>query len=112
MDLEQIRRAARWNILVQQGSSWQRTLRFDVDISRVLYRGQIRQSHADAAVLAAFTFLKLDAHTVTMALTPSDTAALPTEERCVYDVEIHDVTNSIVVRILEGFVTVTPEVTR
>jgi hypothetical protein len=115
MSLESIEQAARWDFRIQQGSSWVRTMVFSVDISGMSFRGQIRRSHEDATVLATLAFTKLDAHTVSVHLTPAVTTALPATEDgeyWVHDIEAHTALDEFVMRVLEGRVTVTPEVTR
>lgn len=111
MSLSNIERAARWDILIQQGSSFVRTLQFDADISTMSFRGQIRATHVSATALASFVFTPVDTTTVTLALTPADTAALPDGD-LVYDIEAHNADDSFVVRLLEGRARVTPEVSR
>lgn len=110
--LEAIRRAARWDIYVQQGSSWERTLGFgDLDISALAWRGQIRRTHDSEGVLAAFRFELLDINTLAVRLTPADTRVVP-DGTWVFDIEAHTVGDAFVKRMFEGQAVVTPEVTR
>jgi hypothetical protein len=106
-----IRRAGRWDPLIQQGSSFARTLRFGFEITGYQFRGQIRRSHDDAEVLASYAFAPVDESRVTVLLTAAQTAALPAE-RLVHDIEIFTAADAFVARVIEGRVRVTPEVTR
>lgn len=108
-----IDRAARWDIHIQQGSTFLRTLDFgeDVDLSSFSFRGQIRRAHADPAVLGELAVTALSERLVEVRLTPEQSAALPAG-RLVYDIEMHTADDAWVARILEGSANVTPEVTR
>ena len=48
---------------------------------------------------------------VALSLTPAETAALDAPERYVYDVEITQTSSSAVTRVIEGIITVRPNVT-
>lgn len=111
MALENIRQAARWDLLLQQGSSFRRTLSFDTDVSAVQFRGQIRRSHQDSTVLAEFLFEVINSTQLSISLTAAQTAALPAE-RLVHDIEAFAAGEVFVSRIIEGKIKVTPEVTR
>lgn len=111
MSLQNVKQAARWDILIQQGSTFLRVLEFDVDISDAHFRGQIRRSHADPAVLGEFTFEPISEFSVALRMTAEETEALPAE-RLVHDIEVFTQDDIYVARILEGAVRVTPEVTR
>jgi hypothetical protein len=111
MELRSIQQAARWDTLIQQGSTFSRTLLFEVDISNVTFRGQLRRSHGDDVELASFTCVPLNAETLLVFLTPAETSALPAE-RLVFDIEAFTPGDAAVARILEGVLRVTPEVTR
>jgi hypothetical protein len=109
---EHIRQAGRWDPLIQQGSTFIRTLSFgDVDVSGLFFRGQIRRTHEDTEILAQYSFTHLDSTTVRMRLEASATAALPAD-RLVHDIEVFTAEDEFVIRLLEGRVKVTPEVTR
>ena len=69
----------------------------------------MRKSY-DATTATSFTTAKVDATgVVTLSLTATETAAVKAG-RYVYDVEIASSTETL--RVLEGLVTVTPNVTR
>ena len=105
---------ATWDITIDQGSSWLRTLTFDQPLTGLSARGQIRRAHSAADVLASFTASVVDENTLALSLSAATTATLPltTSTRWVYDIELHNGDDSYVERIVEGSVTVTPEVTR
>ncbi len=105
------RQAGRWDLVIQQGSTFARTLEFNTDVSGLSFRGQLRRDHASYVVLASFTFEPIDAHTVAVSLSAAETAALPAQ-RLVHDIEVFTTGDEHVVRLLEGRVRVTPEVTR
>jgi hypothetical protein len=111
LELKTVAQAARWDVTVQQGSTWGRALNFgDASIANVEFRGQIRRDHDDSAALASFTFSK-SGNVLSVSLTAAQTTALPAE-RLVYDIEAYTALDAFVARLFEGRVTVTPEVTR
>jgi hypothetical protein len=116
-DLSTITQAARWDLLIQQGSSFERVLNFGAtSTADVSFRGHIRRSHDDPCVLAEFVFTDLgpdeNGHErLKVSLTPAQTELLPAE-RLVFDIEAFTADESVVTRLFEGRVTVTPEATR
>lgn len=111
LELKTIEQAARWDITIQQGSTWGRALDFgDTSIANVEFRGQIRRDHDDSEVLASFAFSKTG-NVLSVSLTADDTEALPAE-RLVFDIEAYTTQDAFVARLFEGRANVTPEVTR
>ncbi|WP_019558480.1 hypothetical protein [Thioalkalivibrio sp. ALE12] len=107
-----IRRAARWNIEIQQGSTWARTLNFgETPIDSLEFRGQIRRTHDDPEVLAEFSFENLGDNRLAVSLDPASTEAIPAG-RHVFDIEAYTTEDEFVARLLEGRADVSPEVTR
>ena len=109
-----IERAERWDVLIQQGSTFKRSLEFEgLDLSLFSLRGQIRRAHAAPTALAEYEFELEGTNVLHISLPDSVTEALP-EGRLVHDVEIYvdEPGHQFVARVLEGNVTVTPEVTR
>lgn len=107
-----VERAVRWDIVIQQGSTFERTLEFiDVDLSAFQFRGQIRRSHDDAEILGTFDFLKTGPSELQISMPAIATEALPAEP-LVHDVEAFIDETGFVARVLEGKADVTPEVTR
>jgi len=110
--MQVIKTAGRWDITIQQGSTFSRVLRFgNLDLQDFEFRGQLRREHEDPDVLASFSFEKLGDNRVSLSLTAAETEGLPAE-RLVHDIEIYTAGDQYVARILEGTVNVTPEVTR
>lgn len=107
-----VERAAQLPLLIQQGSSFLRTLVIeDHPATDYQFRGQIRAFHESSDVLAEFNFQVANDNQVAWTLAPEVTAALPAQ-RLVYDVEMYNDSVGFVARIIEGDVDVTPEVTR
>lgn len=85
-------------------------------------RGQIRKYHRSVDAVISFTVTILTPKTagqLTIALTPAQTATIPsgeipTDDRSTYcyDIEIYKTADSEVLRILEGNAYISPEVTR
>jgi hypothetical protein len=95
--------------VVQQGSTWTRALEFSEDISMYNFRGQIRKSFKNREILANFVFSIIANNEVEFSLSANTTQHLPAK-KLKFDIEMY--TNDFVARIVEGILTVTPEVTR
>lgn len=108
--------AIKANLLVDQGSTFVTTLNLtdpdDVPLDLTLYTGssQIRK-HFTSSNSTSFT-VALGGNTgvITLSLSANATANL-TAGRYMYDVEIADASSSVT-RVVEGIVTVTPNITR
>lgn len=103
------------NLVVDQGTSFEITVNVTLDdgsekdLTDYTVSSQIRKSYY-TNTYTNFTTAKVDLlGEITLSLTPTQTSALKAG-RYVYDVEI--ASSSETVRVLEGIVTVTPEVTR
>jgi hypothetical protein len=85
-----------------------------LDLTDYTARCQIRKTHSDPIVVAE-PLITLDpdrkSGKVTVSLSELDTRKIQIKQG-VYDLELIDPTGNIVLRILEGKVFVTPEVTR
>lgn len=107
--------AIKANIIIDQGTDFTTTINVtDEDglaINLADYTGaaQLRKWYTSSNS-TSFT-VTLSNSTVTLGLTSSQTAGL-TAGRYVYDVELTDTTSNTISRIVEGIVTVTPNVTR
>ncbi len=107
--------ATRIDLLIDQGSTF--TLAFDVlddnsdplDLSAYTVAGQMRKNYS-TNVSTTFTTSIANTNEVTLSLTATETTAI-TADRYVYDVELDDGASTIT-RIIQGRVTVTPEVTK
>ena len=109
--------AGTYNFTLEQGANFNRALTLKENDSVMNLTGysaasQMRSTHDSSTVVATFTCVVSNASAgqITMAQTASQTGAIE-EGIYVYDTEI---TNSAgnVTRILQGRVTVTPQVTR
>lgn len=103
------------NLVVDQGTSFEITINVTLDdgsekdLTDYTVSSQIRKSYY-TNTYTDFTTAKVDlTGEITLSLTPTQTSALKAG-RYVYDVEISS--DEETVRIIEGIVTVTPEVTR
>src|SRR5210317_834064 len=103
------------NIVIDQGTNFSFTFSLDnadgtnKDLTDYSVNAQIRKSFYTSTKVD-FTTDKVDAIVeITLSLTAAETSNLKAG-RYVYDIEI--VSSSETIRVLEGIVTVTPEVTR
>lgn len=109
--------AQKFNLIIDQGSTFKASITvFDLnntnfDITPYSIRGQIREYYDSANSVVNFTTAKANAQLgiFTIELTANQTSVIESGDY-VYDVEIDDTVN--VFRIVEGYVKVTPEVTR
>ena len=107
--------ATKANLIIDQGSTFTTTITLTDDDGNALTllgytgAGQIRKHYTSSTAVSFTVNISPSTGEVTLSLTATQTAAL-TAGRYVYDVEL--TTGSIVSRVLEGIVTVTPEVTR
>ena len=103
------------NIVIDQGTTFTTTITLTTDdgsakdLTDYTVSSQIRKSYY-TSTYTAFTTTKVDlAGEITLSLTATQTSALKAG-RYVYDLEI--TSSEETVRVIEGIVTVTPEVTR
>lgn len=108
--------ATKVNIVIDQGTDFSTSISLtdssgaQLDVSGLTAASQIRKSYTSSNATAFTTELSNTAGTLTLSLNNATTSTL-SSGRYVYDVELTD-QSSVVTRILEGIVTVTPEVTR
>jgi hypothetical protein len=109
------------DLLIPQGATWSVVLRWKDDNANVNLTGftarmQLRTSAEAVTTLEDLTTenggitLGGSAGTITLALTASETAALPAT-RAVYDLELIS-SGGIVTRLVEGVATITRNITR
>lgn len=117
------------NFTIEQGTTFQRkitltdSLSVPIDLTGRTFRGKIKLVAGDGATVADFTFTLLNQLTnpgeVYMSLTDAQTSAIPVDEQTsaekvlkdyAYDVEM--VVGGEVERVLEGVVSISPEVTK
>jgi|TARA_R110002074_G_scaffold1229_3_gene7367 hypothetical protein len=110
--------AGTYNLVVDQGSSFALDLIIKqsgaaLNLTNYTGRGQLRTSHSAGSTAASFTVTKTNASggALKIELSPATTAGLAAGQY-VYDLEIYTANNAIVKRILQGDLTLTPEVTR
>ena len=108
--------ATRVNILIDQGTDFTTSVNLtdssgaQLNLTGMSAASQIRKTHSSSNSTSFTTALANNTGTLTLSLNNSVTSSL-SAGRYVYDVELTDA-SSIKSRILEGIVTVTPEVTR
>tara|TARA_B100001059_G_C17249978_1_gene293804 strand:- start:103 stop:441 length:339 start_codon:yes stop_codon:yes gene_type:complete len=110
--------AGTYNLVIDQGSSFALDLAIKqsgsaLNLTNYTGRAQLRTSHTASSVAATFTVTKTSASngTLKMELSPTASANLAAGQY-VYDLEIFTASDAIVKRLLQGDVTITPEVTR
>ncbi len=107
--------AQKVNLLMDQGSDFETTFELyddfgePLDLTNYTARGQLRK-HYSSNTAYSFT-CELAEGVLKITLSSGQTTVI-SPQRYVYDVEIVDVTANSVIRVVEGFVTVTPEVTK
>jgi len=108
--------ATKVNIVIDQGTDFSTSISLtnsdgsQLDLTGIVAASQIRKSYTSSNAVSFVTALANNTGTLTLSLNNSVTSTL-SSGRYVYDVELTDSSN-VVTRILEGIVTVTPEVTR
>lgn len=107
--------AAKHNLIIDQGSDFNMKMTFrqnevGMDLTGFNIRAQIRKTKLSSTVTASFNTYIVDAvNGVFMISLPASTSTNIVAGIYVYDVEIY---GNSVTRVLEGKVTITPEVTR
>lgn len=106
--------AQKANITIDQGTTFSSGIDLlndndeAVDVTNYTARGQIRKHYSSSNAVSFTTTLSNGS--LVISLTAAQTANM-VAGRYVYDIELVDPSNTVL-RILEGIVTVTPEVTR
>lgn len=107
------------NLVIDQGTTYSLSVTVAdangnaLDLTDYSVRAQMRRSYGSTSSIS-FTATKADDPTtgeITISLTATQTSSLK-PGRYVYDLEIEDTTTNSVTRVIEGIITVTPEVTR
>jgi hypothetical protein len=108
--------ATKANLVIDQGSTFSTDLNLSdengdiLSLSGFTANSQIRKWYTSTNAAATFTTsINVDSGSITLTLTANQTSNL-VAGRYVYDVELND--GNEVSRIVEGIVTVTPQVTR
>lgn len=105
-------------LTVDQGTTFESTIDLvnddgsPVNIASYLFSGQIRKSYYSSSTTAEFSIQIVDAANgeANIILTSETTASIK-PGRYVYDIKMTDTQNTVT-RIVEGILTVTPQVTR
>ena len=107
--------ATKANLVIDQGSTYSTVLTLTDEfgdsllLNGMVANSQMRKSYTSSNATTFSTSIDTQTGTITLSLSAAQTGAL-VAGRYVYDVEIQN--NTSVTRILEGIVTVTPQVTR
>lgn len=108
--------ATKANLVIDQGSTFSTDLNLTdengdpLNLSGYTANSQVRKWYTSTNASATFTTsINVDSGVITLSLSANQTSNL-ISGRYVYDVEIND--GSAVSRIVEGIITVTPQVTR
>ena len=107
--------ATKVNLVVDQGSTFQTSVTFNdengntINFSTYTGAAQMRK-HFTSSNSVSFSVNMTSNGVITLGLTANQTANL-TSGRYVYDLEVTDSSN-LISRLIEGIVTVTPNVTR
>lgn len=108
--------ATRANLLVDQGATFEAVLTLTdedgniLDLSSSNAASQMRKSYSSSLTAEFTTSINVSAGEIILSLTANQTGNI-VSGRYVYDVELTDASNSVI-RIVEGIVTVNPQVTR
>jgi hypothetical protein len=108
--------ATKANLVIDQGTTYTTDLNLTDEngdpliLSGYTANSQIRKHYTSSNSVVFSTSINATAGVITLSLTANQTANM-VGGRYVYDVELTDASNSIS-RIVEGIVTVTPQVTR
>jgi hypothetical protein len=109
--------ATKANLIIDQGTTYSVTLNLtdengdSIDLVGYTANSQIRKWYTSSNSMVFATSLNTVDGTVTLSLTSNQTNLL-VPGRYVYDVELFNTVSNTYSRILEGIVTVTPQVTR
>jgi hypothetical protein len=105
------------NFTLEQGTTFSKTITVKQDgsalnLSGYTVRSQMRSTHDSSSVALSFTASVSDASNGKITISANDTQTSAVEEGIyVYDLEMES-TLGVVTRLIQGKVTVTPEVTR
>ena len=109
--------ATKANLVIDQGATFSTTLNLTDENGDILTlngftaNSQMRKWYSSSNAITFNTAINVDSGTITLELDSGVTANI-VAGRYVYDVEITDAYTNAVSRVVEGIVTVTPNVTR
>lgn len=108
--------ATKANLVIDQGADFTATITLSdvngnlIDLTGFNGRSQIRKHYTSLTAIEMAIYIDVPTASVTLSLPAAQTGLL-SSGRYVYDVELTNIANNVV-RIIEGIVTVTPQVTR
>lgn len=108
--------ATKANLFIDQGATFETVLTLTdengdiLDLSNSTAASQIRKSYSSSLAAQFTTAINAASGEVTLSLTANQTGNL-VAGRYLYDIELTDAANSVA-RIVEGIVTVNPQITR
>lgn len=109
--------ATKANLVIDQGTTFSVDLNLtddngdNLDLNGFTANSQIRKWYTSSNSVAFATSINVTSSQVTLSLTPDQTGQL-VAGRYVYDVELTQTSSNSISRIVEGIITVTPQVTR
>lgn len=109
--------ATKANLVIDQGTTFSVELDLSDENGDILNlngysaNAQMRKWYTSSNSLAFSTSININTGQVTLSLTANQTGSL-TAGRYVYDVELTENSSNSISRVVEGIVTVTPQVTR
>lgn len=109
--------ATKANLVIDQGTTFSADLNLtddngdNLDLTGFSANSQMRKWYTSSNSVVFETYINIDTGQITLSLSANQTNLL-TAGRYVYDVEITQTSTNTVSRIVEGIVTVTPQVTR
>jgi hypothetical protein len=108
--------ATKANLVIDQGTTYSTDINLTdengdpLNLSGYSANSQIRKHYTSSNSVVFSTTINATAGVITLALSANQTSNI-VSGRYVYDIELTDVSNSVS-RIVEGIVTITPQVTR
>ena len=108
--------ATKANLVIDQGTTYTTTLTLTdengvpLNLAQATASSQIRKTYSSSMAVTFATAINVQMGEITLSLTANQTSSM-TPGRYVYDVELTEYGNTIT-RVVEGVVTVTPQVTR
>jgi hypothetical protein len=109
--------ATKANLVIDQGTTFSTTITMMddngnlIDLTGYSANSQIRKHYTSTTAVNFSAEINVSTAEITLSLTNIQTANL-TAGRYVYDVEVSDTYSNTVSRVVEGIVTITPNVTR
>jgi hypothetical protein len=109
--------ATKANLIIDQGSTYSTDIYLVDDnddsllVNDYTVASQMRKTYTSLNAISFSTSTNASIGTITLSLTANQSGAIPAG-RYVYDVELTDIYTGTVSRVVEGIVTVTPQVTR